>query len=79
MATIAPVRRLWRRVRRPLAEHDITGRAVPGTGSGGRVTPRDVLSAVRLHHDERVAAADARALLASVARALTPWARSVGP
>lgn len=45
MATIAPVRRLSPRVRRLLAEHAVDGRRVPGTGAGGRLRPRDVLTA----------------------------------
>lgn len=45
MATTAAARRLSPKVRRLLAEHDVVGRGVPGTGAGGRLRPRDVLAA----------------------------------
>lgn len=46
MSTIVRARRVSPKVRRLAREHDVQLRAVPGTGTGGRVTPRDVRRAV---------------------------------
>lgn len=45
MRTLPAARRLSPRVRRLLDEHGIRARTVAGSGTGGRVTPRDVLDA----------------------------------
>lgn len=73
MPSIPAARRLSPKVRRLLREHDLSAGSVTGTGTGGRITPHDVLGATGGRRatpaNETALDVDVTVLLASLAAA----------